>query len=213
MFELKQYPESKPVGLRSTGGAPTPPALGDELVQLLELPAVVKKRFWEVLAPYLGGEPSAAEQARLGGLCEEWAIDAQRLVAPIRAVRFLLQHSARTGISKEAFVEDLGRVVDNRNLLDVIAVVLPCFERAMPVLRGEITARSVSDQSRLVFDTNWRIDRVLASEHGTNLALDLAVVTFHYQEGNDSERVTLHLTAQQVAKLRQLCDAMLPGAP
>ena len=84
MFNLKNPPPKSPpdttLRLSSTRGQPAPPDLAQDAVSILALPEPVKERFFEVLAPYLGGEPDAQQAEALGALCEEHALEPARLV-------------------------------------------------------------------------------------------------------------------------------------
>jgi hypothetical protein len=146
----------------------------------------------------------------LGDLCEGVIEDPQStLSGPIRGTRFLITACARAGIGEKRFIEDLDRLADDSILAELIDVLRPCCERAVPLIRQMIVSQTVAEHGKLVEDSNWRIDNILSSEHGDEINVPVAVLTFRYQEGEKRERITLHLLPEQLAKLKTACDRMI----
>jgi hypothetical protein len=200
------------VALNCMGGAAGPADLRDDIEALMALPDPIKQRLWEVLLPYLHPAPAEADQQRVGALCEEHGLDPQRLVGPVRAVRFLLQQSARAALDRGAFAGDLSALAPEGRIHELLEILLPCFDRAMPPMRREIVARTLAEHGRLVETTHWRVDKILGSEHGDGIDVPVAVLTFAYRESAGPERVTLHFLPEQLAQLREICDRMLAGS-
>jgi len=223
VFELKHRPdESDDSPPKSTDESPSlncmrglsgPDGLRDDMHALLALPAPIRQKFWMVLAPYLAGDTSEEAQRPIFDLCEEHGTDPQSLVGPVRGARFLVSQGARAALDEQRFVEDLSQLTDSSSLQALIEVMLPCFERAAPIFRKEIVARTIADHGRLVRDVNWRVDKIINSEHGDGVNVPVAVLTFRYQEGAREERITLHLLPEQLAKVRTACLDMLPAEP
>lgn len=225
MFELKHRPDASESpaapgsddspSLNCMRGMPGPAGLRDDMQALLALPEPIKKQFWMVLAPYLAGDTSEQAQKPIFELCEAHGVDPQALVGPVRGARFLVAQSARAALDEQRFVEDLSRLTESSTLPALIGVLLPCFERAEPIFRQEIIARTIADHGRLVRDVHWRVDKIIHSEHGDGVNVPVAVMTFRYQEGAKEERITLHMLPEQLTKMRAACLDMLPpeGSP
>ena len=191
-------------------GLSGPPELREDLRQLLALPAPVRERFWEILARCLDSDPNDEEQQAIVAICREHGADPQLLALPVRGGRFLILNAARAALTKEAFVEDLARLLDDAALPDGIACLGTCYDRAVPVLRSAIIARTIADHGKLTDDVNWRVDKIINSEHGDGVNVPVAVLTFRYREGDRTERITLHLLPDQLNKLKDACLQMLP---
>ncbi len=218
MFELKNPPadtpeaeRNEPLGprLNCTRGTPAPAELSDDLGHLFELPDPVRQRFWEILAPYLRGEPDQQQSKAIRQLCEQHELDPTQLVPAIKAARFVITNTACSGITREAFLEDLAHLAAGGSKRELIGILLDCFEKSVPVLRDEIVARTIADHSKVVQNTHWRIDKVINSDHGDGIDLPVAVLTFDYQEGSKRDRITLHLLPEQLSELKSALQRML----
>lgn len=222
MFDLKHHPDEAPAAARAEGPEPRGPSLQclrgmsapedlpADVASLCSLPPPLRERFFDLLAPYLAGVPSDEDQQRLFALCEEHAFDPQRLVGPIRGARFLIQSAARAALDEDAFAKDVARLIESDRVVDALSVLVPCFRRAAPELRRQIALRTIADHGRLVTDVNWRVDKIVNSEHGDGVNVPVAVLTFRYQEGAKEERITVHLLPEQLGKLKSACLEMLP---
>ncbi len=221
MFQLDEQPqEAEPVatansglggpGLNCVRGLSGPEELRDDMQELLALPDGIRECFWEILQPCLVGDPSDEQQQEIFALCEAHQLDPQRLQNPLRAVRFLVTAAARTALTQEAVVQDVEQLVKDGQLRLALAVLLPCFEQALPLLRAQIVARTITEHGKLAEGVHWRVDKIINSEHGDGVNLPVAVLTFSYREGNRQERITLHLLPDQLAKLKAACLEMLP---
>lgn len=216
MFELKHPPQDassddEVLRLSCTRGQPAPPGLPQDTLTLLGLPQAVKDSFFDVLAPYLAGEPSEQDQRSLQKVCEDNELDPQRLVTPIKAARFLISEAARTAQSPETFSEDIARLHDDpRSIKELIGILLPCYEKAAPFIRQQIITRTMSEHGKLTENIHWRVDKVINSEHGDGINTAVAVLTFDYREGAKQERITLHLLPNELARLKAACLQMMP---
>ncbi len=213
MFELKKpVEEAAPqLKLHCTRGEPAPEGLVADAQALLTLPEEVKRQFDQVLLPYLGGEPDEDQQAWLHELCEKHGVEPAQLVGPIRGSRFLVTKAAQTAQSHESFSEDLAHLADDpRAIRELIEILVPLFERAAPVLRTEIMERTVAEHGRLVEACHWRVDKIVNSEHGDGINVPVAVLTFDYREGPQSQSITLQLLPEQLNELKMACTRMLP---
>jgi len=83
------------------------------------------------------------------------------------------------------------------------------MEAALDVLRAEIVRRSILDHGSLLVGVDWRIDRILASQHGREVDTPVGVITLTYQRGAEKERITLHCEPGMLQRLRSVCDEML----
>ncbi len=216
MFKLGEQPvqaEAEPAAepaLNCLRGLAGPAGLSDDIQELLALPDGIRARFWEILEPCLVSDPSTEEQERIFAICGEHQLDPQLLTNPLRGVRFLVNASARAALTKEAVVQDVEQIVRDGQHRHALAVLLPCFEKSLPVLRAQIVARTITEHGTLAEGVHWRVDKIINSEHGDGVNLPVAVLTFRYREGHREERITLHLLPDQLAKLKEACLEMLP---
>lgn len=210
MFELGKSESTEPVRLQCTRGAPHPEALTADMRALAALPEALRQRFWAILEPCLDHDPDDESKDAIVTLCETHGVEPTAILEPLRGARFLLHASARAALSREAFVDDLERLSRPGELRHVVGTLVPCFEKAMPVLRQRIVARTIADHGKLAEDVSWRIDKIINSEHGDGVNVAVAVLSFRYREGERSERITLHLLPEQLQKLKDACLSILP---
>ena len=209
MFELKNPVPPEAIRLATLRGGEAPAALPSDVQALVALPEPLRQRFWSILEPCLDADPDEESQRTIFALCEEHGVDPSCVLEPLRGARFLLQAAARSAATREAFVEDLERLVRPGELRHAVGTLVPCFDKAVPRLRERIVARSIADHGKLVEDVHWRIDKIIQSEHGDGVNVPVVVLTLRYREGERAERVTLHLLPEQLKKLESACASIL----
>ncbi|MBM4359019.1 MAG: hypothetical protein FJ096_13020 [Deltaproteobacteria bacterium] len=79
----------------------------------------------------------------------------------------------------------------------------------MRLLRAELIRRTILDHGALLTGTDWRVDRILGSQHGASLDATLGVLTFTYKRGALEERLTMHCEPGALRSLREAIDRML----
>jgi len=199
---------AQPAPLSSLGGRPMPATLPADFEALLGLPAGAQERFWDVLGPCLEASLGADADRAIEAFARRYEALPTRIAHAIRGCRFLLYEAARNNADKPTVAADLGRLGGERAEA-LRAILLPGFDAAVRVLRAEIVRRSILDHGSLLVGVDWRIDRILASQHGREVDTPVGVITLTYQRGAEKERITLHCEPGMLQRLRSVCDEML----
>ena len=76
--------------------------------------------------------------------------------------------------------------------------------------RRNISSRSCgADHGKVVTSSRWRIDIIDRSDRAARMSVPVGVITLNYQEGQQHERITLHLLPDQLNELRRALNSML----
>jgi hypothetical protein len=171
------------------------------------LPPAAKRQLWQALGPSLT-EPVPPEVERLlDAFCARHGVSDVDLATALKACRFLLREASRADLDAAAFAADVDALSGGSE--EIRTILLAGYEAAKSVLRREILRNSILDHGRLLAGVDWRLDRVLASEHGSNIGASVAVLTLRYREGDRQERLTLHVLPETLRELRDACDKLL----
>ncbi len=183
--------------------------LGPDLAVLASLSEAVRGGFWDLLAPNLAAAIDDRTVTRVKRFASEHGVEAERLVPPLRACHFLLRSAARNDTGRDAFLSDVRALTPTETHDALCALLGAMFDSGVGALRQELLMRSLADHSNLVRELHWRVDVVRASDHGVALDVPLTSLSFKYQDGPNTHRITLHLTLEQVHALRNICAEIL----
>jgi COMM domain-containing protein len=200
---------SPPVGpkLRSLGGGAPPAEILRDAEQALELPPRIRQRFWDILGPCLAEPLPSALEADLDRLCAEHSIAPAALARALKACRFLVRNAAANDVEARVFAEDLALLSGGSPRL--AELLLPGYETARAMVRAELARAAIGEHGKVLESVDWRIDVVTASSQAAKLRAPVAMITLHYREGDERERITLQATTEALESLRDLCDRML----
>jgi hypothetical protein len=187
---------------------PAPASLAADVEALLGLSPQAKGRLLEILLPCLAPTLGPEVDQKVEAFARQTEVVPSRLVFALRGLRFLLETVARAAAEKHVLSVDLGRLGGER-AEELRALVLPLYEPATKVLRAEMVRRTILDHGALLTGVDWRVDRVLGSQHGHALGATLGVLTLSYRHGSQEERLTLHCEPAVLQNLRTILDAML----
>jgi hypothetical protein len=202
--------EKKPeLSLDILGGASPPAGLSDDLLRLLALPEEARKDFWIVLGAYLQPVLDETAQRTIVDYCERHDLTSDGIAPAVKGTRFLFQEAARLDKGPSELVAALEQLLSEDDAGELVPLLVPWLEDFLPKLRTNLARQAIADHGKVVVDTQWRVDRIGSSSRGDNLQASVAVVTFTYQDGEHTDRVTLHLLPDQVDILRKSADAML----
>lgn len=199
---------AQPGSLSILGGRPMPATLPDDFEALLGLPASAKERFWDVLGPCLEASLGPDADRAIEGFARRHDAVPSRVAHAIRGCRLLMYEAARGNADKHVVAADLGRLGGERAEA-LRSILLPGFDAAMRMLRADIVQRSILDHGALLVGVDWRVDRILASQHGRDVDTSVGVITLTYQRGAQKERITLHCEPGMLQRLRSVCEEML----
>ncbi len=189
--------------LFSLDGNPAPEELGAALSGLRQLPASVNLK--ELLLPNLESMPPDKLDGRIARICRRIELDPEVVGPAIKSVVFLFRSAASFNVPANQLAQDLTAL----GAASVADVVTPLYEEALPELRGELVRAAIAGHGHVLAAIDWRIDTLGSSMHGRGLSVPVAMLTFHYQDGDRGERITLQMLPEMVASLRQVCDDLL----
>jgi len=183
--------------------------MGEDLRQLLTLPAAAREQFWVALQAYLRPELDEEAQRAITDYCMKHDVEPAEVAPPVKATRHLFRESIRRNSSKEELSTDVHALVDDDDARDLLALLLPWFEDFRPLMRKEMIRQTIADHGKVVVDTHWRVEHITSSDRGDGLNATVAVMTFNYLDGPEQRRVTLHFLPDQVGALRDAANEML----
>ncbi|MFT3772022.1 MAG: hypothetical protein QM820_41985 [Minicystis sp.] len=178
--------------LHCLGGSAAPPEIAADLLRVLDLPEGAQRHFWEALGPSLS-EPIPDEvESLLTRFARQHEAAQGELSRALKACRFLLRAAAAADLGRDRFAEDLARLAGDR-AARVQGLLLPGFDVAKAHVRAQILRRTLGDHGRVVEGVDWRIEEIVASNHGDGSKDRVALVTLRCREGDRRERITLYL--------------------
>jgi hypothetical protein len=192
-------PESAP--LHSLGGGAPPPGLGADLRRILDLPEAAQQHLWEVLAPSLAAPVSDEVEARFAAFCQHHEIPADVFERVIKASRFLLRAAASIDLGRALFTDDLRRLVGESDAPRVQRVLLAGYDLAKAHVRRGLVRRTLAEHGKVVEGVDWRIERLIASNHGDHFDVPMTSVTLHYREGEQRGQITVYLDPDAMDEL------------
>jgi hypothetical protein len=170
------------------------------------MPAAATRQLYRVLGPCLGERvPDGAERS-IDQFCTDTGVSGAELARVLRACRFFLRQAAAFDLSATEMGEDLAALGDTG---EIQAILLPGYEAAKSLVKGEIALAALADHGKLVEHVDWRVDRVTTSNRGEKLEVPVTVVTLRYREGELRSRITLQLLPAALRELRAMCDRLL----
>ena len=187
--------------LQCLDGESPPPELGEALGHLREIPP---RQRADLLSQLL--EPLSDDQidARIGRLCRRLELAPDRAGPGLKAARFVLRAAAAMNLDREALGADLA-LLDVENYVDILDI----YDASRATLRAEVIQASIVAHGRVLMGVEWRIDTLGSSNRGRKLNVPVALMTFHLQNGTQTEHVTMQLVPQMVEQLRDVCNRLL----
>lgn len=190
-------------------GQPAPPDLSAELATLLGLPADVLAAWRELLEVNLASVLDDRAETFTKRFCKRFEIEPARVAPAIKACRFLFREAVRAGVGRDGLAADLRVLLPEATAQRAADLLLPIFDAAAPKLRQAAVLLSVAEHGRVVRGVRWRMDKMLASNHGAKLDVPVATITLQYQEGPTTGQASYQLLPEQALELRKALDALL----
>jgi len=194
-------------GLLSLGGMSPPPELTLGLKDLLLLPKTAQDHFWEALEPSLRVPLPKDLDKHLLAFQRQHEAPERRLARALSACRQLLRQAVANNLTVAEFERDLVAIADDEAA--VTRILLPAFERAVPIVREEILYGSLTDHGKLLAGVDWRVDSMLLSHRGRRLQSPIALVTLRYIEGKEQRRITLQVLPEMLDQLKAMCETIV----
>jgi len=174
------------------GGEPAPPPVVDGWRQLLDLPAAARDGIWKVLAPALLEPSHPGVQENLDAFCREHELPREQVVAAVHACDVLLRAASARDLDGERFEMDLLSLSGDRP--EFARALVAEYEGVKGELRNRILKRTLAEHGNVLLGLDWRVDKVLRSNHGEELNASVVLLTIRYREGSREDRITLQLT-------------------
>ncbi len=162
-----------------------------------------RNAFWPLLQRVLRS-PAAPENGELASAFQEvTGLQEHSMIAALQSCEFLVREACSLNLDVSKFQADLEALSDGD--LHEAQVILSQYEEMKRQLRAGSYHRSLSDHGKLLVGLNWRVDRVVSSDRGTELDSEVVFMTLQYQEGDDVDRVSLQLTPHALKDLKRFC--------
>jgi hypothetical protein len=196
-----------PRPLHCLGGAAAPGEIAADLERLGAFPRSAQENLWDALGPCLGEVVPADAEEGLDRFCKTHGASPEDLAVVLKALRFLLREAAARDLSRAVFAEDLASLVGPEGA--ALALVLPRYEAAKKVIRGEALQRALLEHGKLLERVDYRVDYMVSSNRGEKLNVPITLLTLTVREGERRERTTVQVLPEQLRALRALCDKLL----
>lgn len=187
-------------------GARAPAELGPSLAQLLALPPLLRERLAEVLLPNLEPLPEDQLDSRIARLCRRHDLNPDVAGPALKATVLLFRQAAMHALDSSQLAQDLAALGGSEELGELL---VPLYEQARPDLRREAARATIAAHGKVLAGVEWRVDTLGSSSRGRQLNLPVAMLTFHYLDGERTDRITLQLLPDMVASLREICDLLI----
>jgi hypothetical protein len=204
--QTASHPSSYPPALASLDGAAADPELVASMADLGALPARIHDLLPELVATRLDAMPEDQRDAKLARLCRKEELDAAIARPAMIALAALFRAAAAANVDRSALEADLEKLGVGSPLLEV---VLALYAERVGALRDEIVRATIASHGAVLTGAEWRIDTLGSSSRGRELDVPIALVTFQYQDGRESKRLTVQMLPEAVHGLRELCDHLL----
>jgi hypothetical protein len=200
--------------LNCLGKQPGPPALGDDLAHVLDLPARVRDDLWSVLESNLGAINTPHTAAAVEAFCSRHALDPRALTPVIGACRFLFHRGAERNTPPSLLEADVRQLLarqkpDADALEAVVGTLLSLYELAAPKLRLKAIYEALTDHGRVITDVKWRVDNVSHANTGESINVPVTLLTLRYREGDQTGQLTVQILPDELKKLLHACEQAL----
>lgn len=187
-------------------GRPADAELVASMTDLAALPARAFDLLPELVATRLDVLPDDQRDAKLARLCRRDELDVSVARPAIVALASLLRAAAASNVERASLEADLEKLGIRSPLVEVL---LALYEERVGGLRDEIVRATIAAHGPVLTGAEWRIDTLGSSSRGRELDVPIALVTFQYQDGRESKRLTVQMLPEAVHGLRELCDHLL----
>jgi hypothetical protein len=190
------------------GKSPPNENIRGDLLAVLELSETAKAAFWELLSPCLQEVLSEEVDEWLRSFGTRHHSSPALLMKAVKVVRFLFREASRRDLPQTYLALDIESLAGDQ-AAQVYDILGPIYERAKEQIRREMVLCSLTDHGKLLTAVDWRVDNVAASHRGFQLNTPIVMLTFHFQEGNRKERMTVQAMPEVLRHLQQVCSKIL----
>jgi hypothetical protein len=182
------------------GGSPPPEEVVLGLRQLGALPAAAFQNLWALIEVTLAGEQGETHEALVQQFCQRYSANPSIVITTVRTCEFVLRRASAIDLSRERFVEEIGRMAgsDPRPL----ELLGPRYDGVRPLLRTRMLEDTLADYGNVLTGFDWRLDRVDASTRGTVGGVPVVYLNLRYRNGAEEHRFTVQLPPRGVAAMR-----------
>ena len=201
--------DQQAVVLKLLQGKPPTPDLLRRWRRYIELPALVHARIWEVLNPILLGLPQESVPQHVAQFAAAVNVEVSDLTLALEGCHALLLEATARNIDVKDFNEDLALLSGAGAGQTARAAIVEGYERSNKLIRQRLVMESVAEHGKVLTGLNWRIDRILMSNHGFNLDTPILMMTLHYEDAGEKQHMTFQVSDSVLTMMRDFCDKML----
>jgi hypothetical protein len=157
---------------------------------------------WTFLRPLVEDPRSELATNMLRGYSQQHELGRNEVGKAGTLLHNLLLNAASLDLSKEAFAQDLAALGGG----PVSDALLPAYDDAIRAIRLRLLRVALADHGKLLTNISWRVDVIGDSDATKQLASSVLLLTLGWQEGAENGRVTLQLTPDKIAELRNALE-------
>lgn len=204
MLDETAMGSSSNIGLRCLSGAATPQPILEGWRGLVHFPEDSHQDFWDLLGTVVMEPGDPGYQERLESFCGSHKLEPLAVLRALQACDVLLRGATALNLDPDLFKEDLTALTGGQG--PVPDELLSRYQSAQPHLRNRLLEATLADHGNVLTGLDWRVDNVMTSDRGAQLNSTVIFLTLRYQDGDDSERVTLQLTPGALQQLKDFTD-------
>ncbi len=205
MSDNGQDPATQP-RLHCLDGSPAPDELAPSLLKFMDLPEPIRQNFEQMVLPCLGQAPDDKVDETITQLCRNNELEVEVAGTAIKATRYFLRQAAALDVSPTQLGDDLTAL---KCPAELIAMFTKIYELAINDLRLEIAQATIAAHGNVLTGVEWRVDTLGASNRGRGINIPVAMITLHFRNGEDTQRITLQALPDAVNTLRDVCENLL----
>lgn len=185
--------------------------LADGWRACLALPEAVKHDLWRALE-LLALDPAGA---RSGPALESFAqrhagvASPATVVTALQASALLVRMAAAANLDGEALRQDLISLSPGSD--PAVDTVVDGYGQLKDAVRMAMQAAVLTDHGKVLAGVDWRVDKIVGSSQGIDIASDVILLTLRWVDGAERGRTTLQVTPQAAQELKAFCDRLAAG--
>jgi hypothetical protein len=172
----------------------------------MELDEKIRESFEQLVLPVLGQAPDERVDETITQLCRNNELEVDVAGTAIKATRFFVRQAAALNVAPAQLAEDL-KALDCPG--ELVGIITKIYELALNELRLEIAQATIVAHGNVLTGVEWRVDTLGASNRGRGINIPVAMITLHFRNGDETERLTLQALPDAVNTLREVCENLL----
>lgn len=192
--------------LHTLDGAPAPDELAPSLMKVMDLEESLRQSFEKLVLPVLGQAPDDQVDTAITQLCKNNNLEIDSAGTAIKATRYFIRQAAALNVTPAQINDDLKSLGCPGELVTLINKI---YELSLNDLRLEIAQATIVAHGNVLTGVEWRVDTLGASNRGRGINIPVAMITLHFRNGEETNRITLQALPDAVGALREVCENLL----